>query len=89
MRVQFSSRFERDFAKAPATVQRAFRKQLRYLLDQGPAYPSLNAHPWPAHGPDARQARINRGWRFYFYQTGDTYVVYHLQAHPKRTQRRR
>ena len=89
MRVEFSPRFERDFAKAPMPVQRAFRKQLGALLEHGPAYPSLDVHPWPAHGRDAKQARVNRAWRFYYYQDGDTYVVYLIQAHPKSTQRGR
>ncbi len=89
MRVEFSTRFERAFAQAPATVQRAFRKQLAYLLEHGPAYPSLDVHPWPAHGADAKQARVNRIWRFYYYRSADTYVVYRIQAHPKSTQRGR
>ena len=89
MRVEFSTRFERDFAKAPAVVQRAFRKQLGCLLEQGPAYPSLDVHPWPAHGPDTKQARVNRAWRFYYYQSRDKYVVYGIQDHPKSTQRGR
>jgi mRNA-degrading endonuclease RelE of RelBE toxin-antitoxin system len=89
MRVEFSPRFVRDLAKAPTPVQRAFRKQLATLLDHGPAYPSLDVHPWPAHGRDAKQARVNRAWRFYYFQDGDKYVMYLIQAHPKSTQRGR
>jgi len=89
MFVEFTPRFERDFAKAPLQVQRAFYKQIETLLEQGPAYPSLDVHPWPAHGRDAKQARVNRAWRFYYYQSGDKYVVYGIQDHPKSTQRGR
>ena len=29
------------------------------------------------------QARVNRGWRFYFTIEGDTYVIHKLIPHPK------
>jgi hypothetical protein len=70
-------------------VQRAFDKQLRVLLEQGYRYRSLDAHPWPAHSPDAWQARVNDAWRFYYFMDGDTYVIYQLQKHPKSPQRGR
>jgi len=89
MRHRFSGHFEEAYADAPLEVRRAFEKQLRLLLEHGPSYPSLDVHPWPAHGPDARQARVNRAWRFYYRLAGDTYVIYWLQAHPKSTQRGR
>jgi hypothetical protein len=89
MRARRTDQFTRAYDAAPERLQRAFDKQLRFLLDHGPSYPSLDVHPWPAHGPDARQARLNKGWRFYYYVEGDTYVIYGLQAHPKSTQRGR
>jgi hypothetical protein len=89
MRHRFVGNFERQYADAPSAVQRAFDKQLRVLLEQGYRYRSLDAHPWPAHSPDAWQARVNDAWRFYYFMDGDTYVIYQLQKHPKSPQRGR
>ena len=50
---------------------------------------SLATKPWPAHGRDAKQGRVNRAWRFYYYQTADACVMYRIQAHPKTAQRGR
>lgn len=60
MRVHRTARLERAYAEAPPAVRRAFDKQLRLLLDHGPRYPSLRAHPWPAHGPERSARAIAR-----------------------------
>ena len=47
-------------------------------------------HPWPADGPDAMQARVNKRARFYYVVDGDTYVIYRLrEEHPKSSKRGR
>lgn len=89
MRVRRTEQFTRAYDAATPRIRRDFDKQIRLLLDHGPSYPSLDVHPWPAHGPDAKQARVNRAWRFYYFVEDDTYVIYRLQAHPKSTQRGR
>lgn len=81
MRARRTSRFDRDFADAPANVQRAFEKQLALLL-QDLRHPSLRAKKYD----EARgiwQARVTRSWRFYFLMEGDTYTLLVIRAHPK------
>ena len=83
MRHRFTPRFERAYAAAPTPVQRAFDKQLRFLL-QNLRHPSLNAKKYPESGdPDLWQARITKAWRFYFTIQGDTYVLIDMIEHPK------
>lgn len=89
MRARRTDRLAHAYAQAPPAVRRAFDKQVRLLIEHGHRYPSLDAHPWPAHGPDAMQARVNKAWRFFYYIDGDTYVIYHVQPHPKSSQRGR
>ncbi len=89
MHFRFTTRFERDYAKAGATIQQRFEKQLSLLMEHGPSYPSLRVHPYEAHGPDAMQGRVNLSWRFYFYVSGETYIIYHLTDHPKSAARGR
>ena len=90
MRYELTQRVEqRELPQLEPRILRAFWKQLAFLLNHGPGYPSLDVHPWPAHGDDAKQARVTLDWRFYFYQRGDTYVIYRVQKHPKSTQRGR
>lgn len=89
MRARRTDQFERAYAEAPERVRRDFDKQFRLLLAHGHRYPSLRVHPWPADGPDAVQAYVNKQWRFYYFVDGDTYVIYRIQSHPKTTQRGR
>jgi len=80
VRYRLTNHFRRDFDAAPPDVQRAFWKQLRFLLADW-RHPSLYAHPWPKHGPDAMQARVKLHWRFYYRPEGDTYEIYALEKH--------
>ena len=90
MRVRRTADFDRDYAAAAPAVQRAFDKQLRFFIEQGPRYPSLQAHPWPPDGPDAMQARVTKRARFYYRLNGDTYEIYRLrEEHPKSSKRGR
>jgi mRNA-degrading endonuclease RelE of RelBE toxin-antitoxin system len=70
MKVLFTSRFERSYRRAPATVQRAFEKQLEFLLDNL-QHPSLRAKKYDN---ERWQGRVSREWRFYFRIDGDTYI---------------
>ncbi len=55
MNVLFTDRFERSYRRAPATTQRAFEKQLQFLLDNF-QHPSLRAKNY---GNDRWQGRIS------------------------------
>lgn len=57
--------FERNYAKAPQQVQRAFDKQSLLLL-QNLHHPSLRAKKYD-ESRGLWQARVNKDWRFYFF----------------------
>jgi mRNA-degrading endonuclease RelE of RelBE toxin-antitoxin system len=79
MKVLFTARFERSYRRAPAAIQRAFDKQLAFLLNNL-QHPSLRAKKYDQ---DRWQGRVTRDWRFYFRIDGDTYILLDLMAHPK------
>jgi plasmid maintenance system killer protein len=76
-----TTHFERNYAKAPQQVQRAFDRQSSLLL-QNLHHPSLRAKKY-----DERlalwQARVNKDWRFYFLIQHDGYVIVNIIPHPK------
>jgi mRNA-degrading endonuclease RelE of RelBE toxin-antitoxin system len=81
VRARRTSRFDRDLATAPLAVQRAFEKQLTFLLENL-RHPSLQAKKYD----EARgiwQARVTRSWRFYFTIEDDIYTLRTIRAHPK------
>ena len=83
MRVVLPEPLVTQLAAAPPDVQRAFWKQLRFLL-RDRRHRSLDAKKFPESGdPDLRQARINDDWRFYFTIEGDTYTLHKIQPPPK------
>jgi mRNA-degrading endonuclease RelE of RelBE toxin-antitoxin system len=81
MRIFLSDRAIEAIAKAPSAVRRAFDKQLRYLAGNL-RHPSLHAKKFDA-SRDLWQARVGKGWRFYFTIAGDTYRIEDVIAHPK------
>jgi hypothetical protein len=81
MRPQFSERFVRSYDSAPAEIQRAFDRKL-LLLIENLRHPSLRAKKYDeTYG--LWQARVTRGWRFYFTIDGDVYRLHDITAHPK------
>ena len=81
MRARWTDRFERDYHAAPPLIQRAFDKQVVFLL-RDRRHPSLQAKKYD----EARglwQARVTLAWRFYFTIEGDTYVLRTIIPHPK------
>ena len=81
MRVRFTTRSRRQYADASPEIQRAFDRRLALLL-QDIRHPSLRAKKYDeAH--DIWQARVTKGWRFYFQIEGDTYLILSLIPHPK------
>ena len=81
MRPYLTPQFLRTYADAPAHIQKAFDEKLKFLL-QNLRHPSLRAKKYDeAH--DIWQARVTRGWRFYFSIEGDLYVLHSIRPHPK------
>jgi mRNA interferase RelE/StbE len=81
VRARRTSRFDRDLANAPPSIQRAFEKQLVLLL-KNPRHPSLRVKKYD----EARgiwQARVTRDWRLYFTIEADVYTLHTIRAHPK------
>ena len=81
MRVRYSKRFIKSLENAPLSVQQAFNKQVRLLLDNL-RHPSLQAKKYDKVN-DIWQARVTRDWRFYFAIDGDTYRLHDIIPHPK------
>jgi mRNA interferase RelE/StbE len=81
MKLLRTTHFERSYAKAPARVQRAFDKQSLLLL-QNLHHPSLRAKKYD-ESRGLWQARVNKGWRFYFFVQEDAYLIVDIIAHPK------
>lgn len=66
MKARRTEEVDREYRATTAAVRRAFDKQARLLIEQGPDYHSLRVHPWPADGPDAMPAYVNKRARFYY-----------------------
>ena len=81
MNVLISQRAIEQLAVAPPPVQRAFIKQVNFLV-RNLGHPSLHAKKYDeAH--DRWQARVNDDWRFYFTILGETYQILDIIPHPK------
>ncbi len=81
MRVIYSERFRRSYESAPPHIQRAFDRKLVLLL-QNFRHPSLRTKKYE-ETRGIWQARVTRGWRFYFTIEGDTYHLHDIMPHPK------
>jgi len=81
MKVVLSDGAIESLADAPRNVQRAFEKQLRFLVDNL-LHPSLHAKKYDESN-DLWQARVNKDWRIYFTIIDDTYRIEKIIPHPK------
>ena len=81
MRLLYTERFRRSYADAPRSIQKRCDKQLA-LLVENLRHPSLRAKKYD-EVRDIWQARVNKGWRFYFVIRGDLYYLLDLIPHPK------
>ena len=81
MNVHLSLRAIEALAVAPLPVQKAFIKQINFLV-RNLNHPSLHAKKYD-EAEDRWQARVNDDWRFYFKIDGDTYRISDLMPHPK------
>ncbi len=73
--------FDRVFEKFSPEVQRAFRRQIGYLLVDM-RHPSLRTKKYGGTA-DVWQARVTDTVRFYFKIIGDTYRLLNIRKHPK------
>jgi mRNA-degrading endonuclease RelE of RelBE toxin-antitoxin system len=81
VKLRFAAKADRDYAALPVAVRKALEKQLRYLLSNL-QHPSLHAKKY-SESLDVWQARVTKGWRFYFKIEGDEYVILSTIPHPK------
>jgi mRNA interferase RelE/StbE len=72
---------EESYLKAPPAVQKAFDKQIKFLL-QNLHHPSLRAKKYD-EANNRWQARVTLSWRFYFKIVGDIYYILDIIPHPK------
>jgi plasmid maintenance system killer protein len=81
MNIHLSLRAIEELAAAPLPVQKAFIKQINFLV-RNLHHPGLHAKKYD-EAQDIWQARINQDWRFYFTIANDTYRIRELKPHPK------
>jgi plasmid maintenance system killer protein len=81
MKRQLTAAAAKDYAGAPASVQKAFDKQVKLLVENF-QHPSLRTKKYD-ESRNIWQARVNRDWRFYFLITGDTLLILNIIPHPK------
>ena len=81
MRFHHTQRSREQVSAAPLHIQKALKKQLRFLVEDL-HHPSLRAKKY-TEANDVWQARLTRRWRFYFQIRGDTYVILAVLPHPK------
>lgn len=81
MRLFYSEHFQKSFDSVPKPVQKACDKQLKFLL-QNLHHSSLHAKKYD-ESRDLWQARVNKGWRLYFFILHDVYYLVDVILHPK------
>ena len=81
MKVVFSHRSIREYAKLSREVQAKFDKQIGFLLTNL-RHPSLHAKKYD-EAQNVWQARVDGNHRFYFQIKGDIYEILSVMAHPK------
>ncbi len=81
MKLDYTERFIKSLEDAPPSIQKAFYKQSRLLLETL-RHPSLRAKKYD-EPRDIWQARVTRDWRFYFRIASDTYYLIDIISHPK------
>ena len=81
MTVHLSQRAIEQLAAAPLPVQKAFIKQINFLV-RNLNHPGLHAKKYD-EAEERWQARINQDWRFYFKIDAGTYRISELKPHPK------
>ena len=81
MRITFSHRSIREYAKLSRDIQLKFNKQVTFLM-ANVRHPSLRSKKY-SETERIWQARVDDHYRFYFRIQGDTYEILDIAAHPK------
>ena len=81
MKYLLSPRAADQYAVLPDALKAKFDKQLGFLLINL-RHPSLKAKKYTERA-GVWQARVDRGYRFYFEIVGDTYHILTIIPHPK------
>jgi hypothetical protein len=81
MRISYAPQVLDSLEEAPASVRRAFWKQMG-LLEQNLLHPSVRAKKY-SEANDIWQGRVNREWRFYFQIVDGVIVIIDVIPHPK------
>ncbi len=81
MKYLLSPRAADQYAALPDALKAKFDKQLGFLLINL-RHPSLKAKKYTERA-GVWQARVDRGYRFYFEIVGDTYHILTIIPHPK------
>jgi mRNA-degrading endonuclease RelE of RelBE toxin-antitoxin system len=81
MKIDYTKSALDTLRNLPLPVRKAFYKQAR-LLAQNLLHPSLRAKKF-SESENLWQARVTRGWRFYFKIEDDTYIIVRIVPHPK------
>ena len=81
MNVLLRERAIEALATAPLPVQKAFIKQINFLV-RDLRHPSLHAKKYD-ETEGKWQGRVTGDWRFYFKIEGGTYQIFDLTPHPK------
>ena len=81
MKLRFTAKADKDYARLPKAIRKAFGKQLQFLLTNL-QHPSLHAKKY-SESMDVWQGRVTKDWRFYFKVEGEEYVILSIIPHPK------
>ena len=76
-----TERFDRAFKSFTLQIQRTFKKQIQFLINDI-RHPSLHAKKYD-ESSGIWQARVNDSVRFYFRIEGDTYILINIRKHGK------
>jgi len=82
MKLAYSKTALEALQRIPARIRKAFYKQAGFLLNDL-HHPSLRAKKY-SEADDKWQARVNKGWRFYFKIINDIYFIEDITPHPKK-----
>ncbi|MCX6738472.1 MAG: hypothetical protein NT098_00275 [Candidatus Parcubacteria bacterium] len=82
MKIILTEKAQRQFLSLSTELKKKTRKQFSYLL-QDYRHPSLNAKKYHDASDELWQARIDKGYRFYFFVQNPQYIVVSIIHHPK------
>ncbi len=79
MKLETTSRFDREYARLPQHLRARVDKQLALLLSD-PRHRSLRLKKTEGH-PGVWEGRVTRGYRFTFTVEGDVYFLRRVGTH--------